>query len=43
LFGSVSGITYHASNEEDAYITLKENVEEEEELNEMMIASTDNL
>ncbi|KAJ3410887.1 hypothetical protein HDV05_003105 [Chytridiales sp. JEL 0842] len=43
LFGTVKGLTYHGSNSEDPYITLDDKVDEEQEIEEMMVAPTDNL
>ncbi|KAJ3329329.1 hypothetical protein HDU76_008125 [Blyttiomyces sp. JEL0837] len=43
LFGNIKGLTYHGSNQEDPYVTMEDKVDEDEELEEMMIAKTDNL
>ncbi|PMD24782.1 WD40 repeat-like protein [Hyaloscypha hepaticicola] len=43
MFGNVKSLAYHASNEEDPYITMKENEEEDEDREELQILATDNL
>ncbi|KZF26036.1 WD40 repeat-like protein [Xylona heveae TC161] len=42
-FGNVRSLAYHDSNEEDPYITLKENEEENEEREDLQILGNDNL
>eukprot|EP00039_Didymoeca_costata_P005431 m.81623 g.81623 ORF g.81623 m.81623 type:complete len:563 (-) comp12816_c0_seq2:530-2218(-) len=39
----VSGLLYHAADDEDPYITLKEDVEDEEERDDFKIKPTDNM
>ncbi|KAI0749697.1 transducin family protein/WD-40 repeat family protein [Daedaleopsis nitida] len=41
-FSNIKGLTYHRNNEEDPYITLKED-EEEQEREELEVLPTDNL
>ncbi|KAI9353697.1 WD40-repeat-containing domain protein [Obelidium mucronatum] len=43
MFGSIKGLTYHDGDTQDPYVTLDDAVDEAEELEEMMIAKTDNL
>lgn len=43
LFGSVKGLTYHSSNSEDPYVTMDDQINDEEEMAEMMIGANDNL
>jgi len=43
MFGNVKSLAYHASNEDDPYITMKENEEEDEEREELQILATDNM
>ncbi|PMD52098.1 WD40 repeat-like protein [Hyaloscypha bicolor E] len=43
MFGNVKSLAYHASNEDDPYITMKENEEEDEDREELQILATDNL
>ncbi|RFU30615.1 hypothetical protein B7463_g5752, partial [Scytalidium lignicola] len=43
MFGNVKSLAYHASNEEDPYITMKENEEDDEDREELQILATDNL
>lgn len=42
MFGNVKSLAYHESNEDDPYITLQDN-EEDEDREELQILSTDNL
>ena len=43
MFGNVKSLAYHESNDEDPYITLKENDDEDEDREELQILATDNL
>jgi periodic tryptophan protein 1 len=43
MFGNVKSLAYHGSNEEDPYITMKENDEDDEEREELQILATDNM
>lgn len=43
MFGNVKSLAYHTSNEDDPYITMKENEEEDEEREELQILATDNM
>lgn len=43
IFGNIKSLAYHGSNEEDPYITLKENEEDDEEREELQVLATDNL
>jgi periodic tryptophan protein 1 len=43
MFGNVKSLAYHDSNEDDPYITMKENEEEDEEREELQILATDNM
>ncbi|KAE9381399.1 WD40 repeat-like protein [Stipitochalara longipes BDJ] len=43
MFGNVKSLAYHASNEDDPYITMKENEEDDEDREELQILATDNL
>ncbi|KAJ3221513.1 hypothetical protein HDU81_010579 [Chytriomyces hyalinus] len=43
MFASVKGLTYHDGDSADPYVTLDDSVNEAEELEEMMVAPTDNL
>jgi periodic tryptophan protein 1 len=43
MFGNVKSLAYHESNEEDPYITMKENDEDDEEREELQILATDNM
>ncbi|KAI9834781.1 MAG: hypothetical protein M1819_002867 [Sarea resinae] len=43
IFGNVKSLAYHQSNEEDPYITMKEEEERDEEREELQILGTDNL
>ncbi|KAJ3096689.1 hypothetical protein HDU97_005650 [Phlyctochytrium planicorne] len=43
LFGNIRGLTHFVSNAEDPNVTVKDEVDEQEELEEMMIAPTDSL
>jgi len=43
IFGNIKSLAYHVSNDEDPYITLKENEEDDEEREELQILATDNL
>ncbi|KAJ3214461.1 hypothetical protein HDU67_001646 [Dinochytrium kinnereticum] len=43
LFGNMKGLTHYGSNAEDPNIVVKDEVDDQEELEEMMIAGTDNM
>jgi periodic tryptophan protein 1 len=43
MFGNIKSLAFHASNEEDPYITMKENDEDDEDREELQILATDNL
>ncbi|KAI9689675.1 MAG: hypothetical protein M1820_010104 [Bogoriella megaspora] len=43
IMGNVQSLAYHQSNEEDPYITLRENEEEDADREELEILPTDNL
>ncbi|KAJ3406640.1 hypothetical protein HDU80_010750 [Chytriomyces hyalinus] len=43
MFASVKGLTYHDGDSADPYVTLDDSVNEAEELEEMMVAPSDNL
>ncbi|KAI8827223.1 WD40-repeat-containing domain protein [Fimicolochytrium jonesii] len=43
LFSKIQGLTFHGSNEEDPYVSVQDDVDEEEEMNEMTILPGDNL
>jgi periodic tryptophan protein 1 len=43
MFGNVRSLAYHDSNEDDPYITMKENDEEDEDREELQILATDNM
>jgi periodic tryptophan protein 1 len=43
MFGNVRSLAYHDSNEDDPYITMKENEEDEEDREELQILATDNM
>lgn len=43
MFGNVKSLAYHDSNEEDPYITMKENEEDDEDREELQILATDNM
>ncbi|KAI9003109.1 WD40-repeat-containing domain protein [Gaertneriomyces semiglobifer] len=43
LFSKVQGLTYHASNEEDPYVQVADQEDEDEELHEMQVLPEDNL
>jgi periodic tryptophan protein 1 len=43
MFGNVKSLAYHDSNEDDPYITMKENEEDDEEREELQILATDNI
>lgn len=43
MFGNIKSLAYHGSNEEDPYITMKENDEDDEEREELQILATDNM
>ncbi|KAJ3074512.1 hypothetical protein HDU98_011102 [Podochytrium sp. JEL0797] len=43
MFSQVKGLTYHDADGKDPYVTLEDGVDEQEELEEMMIAKSDNL
>lgn len=43
MFGNLKSVAYHESNDDDPYITLKEDAEEDEEREELQILGNDNL
>lgn len=43
MFGNVKSLAYHTSNEDDPYITMKENEEDDEDREELQILATDNM
>jgi periodic tryptophan protein 1 len=43
MFGNVKSLAYHASNEDDPYITMKDNEEEDEDREKLQILATDNM
>ncbi|RUP04125.1 WD40-repeat-containing domain protein [Jimgerdemannia flammicorona] len=43
IFSSIKGLTYYPTNEDDPYITLKDNGDDEDERAELEILSTDSL
>ncbi|KAI9053789.1 hypothetical protein LZ554_002738 [Drepanopeziza brunnea f. sp. 'monogermtubi'] len=43
MFGNVKSLAYHESNEDDPYITMKENEEDDEDREELQILATDNM
>merc|ERR1711939_1260958 len=43
MFGNVKSLAYHESNEDDSYITMKENEEDDEDREELQILATDNM
>jgi periodic tryptophan protein 1 len=43
MFGNVRSLAYHDSNEDDPYITMKENEEDDEDREELQILATDNM
>lgn len=43
MFGNVKSLAYHESNEDDPYITMKENEAEDEDREELQILATDNM
>lgn len=43
MFGNIRSLAYHDSNEDDPYITMQENEEDEEEREELQILATDNI
>ncbi|CAL3964260.1 unnamed protein product [Diplocarpon coronariae] len=43
MFGNVKSLAYHKSNEDDPYITMKENEEDDEDREELQILATDNM
>ena len=43
MFGNVKALAYYESNKDDPYITLKEDVDEDEDREELQILATDNL
>lgn len=43
IFGNIKSLAYHDSNEEDPYITMQENEEDDEDREELQILATDNL
>jgi len=43
MFGNMKSLVYHENDEDDPYITMKEDDEEDEEREELQILATDNL
>ncbi|KAI9813376.1 MAG: hypothetical protein M1832_006335 [Thelocarpon impressellum] len=43
MFGNVKSLAFHESNEDDPYITMRENGEDDDEREELQILATDNL
>ena len=43
MFGNVKALAYYESNKDDPYITLKEDVDEDEDREELQILASDNL
>ena len=43
MFGNAESLTYHTSNDDDPYITLKGNPEDDEDREDLQILATDNL
>src|SRR5271156_5164058 len=43
MFGNIRSLAYHDSNEDDPYITMKENEEDDEDREELQILATDNM
>lgn len=43
MFGNVKSLAYHESNEDDPYITIKENEAEDEDREELQVLATDNM
>ena len=43
IFGNVKNLAYYESNEEDPYITLKDEADDDEEREDLQILATDNL
>jgi len=43
IFGNIKSLAYHGSNEDDPYITLPQNDEDDDEREELQILATDNL
>lgn len=43
MFGNVKSLAYHDTNEDDPYITMKENDAEDEDREELQILATDNM
>ena len=43
MFGNVRSLAYHDSNEDDPYITMKENEDDDEDREELQILATDNM
>lgn len=43
MFGNVKSLAYHDFNEEDPYITMKENEDDDEDREELQVLATDNM
>ncbi|KAI9469775.1 MAG: WD40-repeat-containing domain protein [Benjaminiella poitrasii] len=43
IFSNIKDLTYHENDEEDPYVTLKDNVDEDEERQELEVLPTDNM
>jgi periodic tryptophan protein 1 len=43
MFGNLKALAYHGSNQEDPYVTLKDEDDEDEEKEDLQILATDNL
>lgn len=43
MFGNVSSLAFHGSNEEDPYITMQANEDEDEDREELQVLATDNM
>ena len=43
MFGNVKSLAYHTSNEQDPYITMQENEDDDEDREELQILATDNM
>ncbi|KAF2088061.1 WD40 repeat-like protein [Saccharata proteae CBS 121410] len=43
MFGNVKSLVYHENNEDDPYITMRENDDEDDEREELQILASDNL
>lgn len=43
MFGNAQSLAYHESNTDDPYITMQENVDDDDEREELQVLSTDNM